>query len=130
MQSVFSKLASVGVLALGLALVPATLPAQTGRTAGSDTPTTATPVQNGNTANPANSNDQNGNAVNPNKTPTRQQYRRRGLPRPTTTATTAVAAGACGAWSDCWVYSGWPVVAGAPVTWRFAIGTATSTIAA
>ncbi|HJS98376.1 MAG TPA: hypothetical protein VJ756_04735 [Terriglobales bacterium] len=69
MQSVFSKLASVGVLALGLALVPATLPAQTGRTAGSGNPTAATPAQNGNTANTTNSNDQNGSAVNPNSNP-------------------------------------------------------------
>ena len=69
MQSVFSKLASVGVLALGLALIPATLPAQTGRAAGSDNPTTTTPAQNGSAANTANSNDQNGSAVNPNNNP-------------------------------------------------------------
>lgn len=66
MQSLFSKLASMGVLALGLALVPATLPAQTSSAAGSGNQATApAPSQNGNAANSTNS-DQNGNAVNPN----------------------------------------------------------------
>ena len=68
MQSLFSKLASLGVLALGLALVPATLPAQTSSAAGNGQPAATAPAnQNGSAANTAN--DQNGNAVNPNNNP-------------------------------------------------------------
>lgn len=67
MQSVLSKLASLGVLALGLALVPATLPAQSNNAASSGQGATApAPNQSGTAANTPSSNDQNGNAVNPN----------------------------------------------------------------
>jgi MYXO-CTERM domain-containing protein len=68
MKSVFSKLASLGVLALGLALVPATLPAQNNNaagTSGNQAATAPAPNQNGNAANTA-GNGQNGNAANPN----------------------------------------------------------------
>jgi hypothetical protein len=68
MQSVFSKLASMGVLALGLALIPATLPAQNNSgagTSGNQAATAPAPNQNGNAANTAGT-DQNGNAANPN----------------------------------------------------------------
>ncbi|HEU5337370.1 MAG TPA: hypothetical protein VFU27_15480 [Terriglobales bacterium] len=73
MHSVFSKLASMGVLALGLALIPATLPAQnnSGSSAsGSQAATAPAPNQNGNAAT-TNGTDQNGNAVNPNNNPDR-----------------------------------------------------------
>ena len=68
MRFVFSKLASMGVLLLGLALIPATLPAQNNNragAAGNQAATAPAPSQNGNAANTANS-DRNGNAVNPN----------------------------------------------------------------
>jgi hypothetical protein len=72
MQSMFSKLASMGVLALGLAIIPATLPASAQSnnpsSSGKQAATTPAPNQNGNAANSAN-NDQNGNAVNPNNNP-------------------------------------------------------------
>lgn len=73
MNSLFSKLASMGVLALGLALIPATLPAQnnSGSSAsGNQAATAPAPNQNGNAANTAGT-DQNGNAVNPNNNPNR-----------------------------------------------------------
>ncbi|HKU20001.1 MAG TPA: hypothetical protein VJQ50_03230 [Terriglobales bacterium] len=70
MQSVFSRLASMGVLALGLALVPAMLPAQSTNPSSSGNQAATAPSQSGNATNPANSgNDQNGNAVNPNNNP-------------------------------------------------------------
>lgn len=68
MRSLFSKLAGMGVLALGLALIPATLPAQSNNgsaTSGNQAATAPAPNQNGNAANTAGT-DQNGNAANPN----------------------------------------------------------------
>ena len=73
MRSVVSKLASMGVLLLGLALIPATLPAQNNNaqsTNGNQAATAPAPSQNGNAANTAGT-DQNGNAVNPNNNPNR-----------------------------------------------------------
>jgi|GEM_PF-5779326 MYXO-CTERM domain-containing protein len=70
MQSVFSRLAGMGVLALGLALVPAMLPAQSTNPSSSGSQAATAPSQNNNQANPVNSgNEQNGNAVNPNHNP-------------------------------------------------------------
>ena len=69
MQSLFSKWSSVGVLALGLAIIPATLPAaaQSDKSSaqGSSATTPAT-SQSGNAASTTNGNDNNGTAANPN----------------------------------------------------------------
>lgn len=100
MQSVFSKLASLGVLGLGLALIPATLPAQTSRSAGSGNQAATAPAanQNSNAANPANNNDQNGNAVNPNNNPNQAAVPPAGTANATNTGGNNGGGGSWGLW--------------------------------